>query len=105
MISRNPIRINHYLRQRGITQAELARRVRCNPATISRLASGKQFLSERMEQLIAHELELTDDERNHMLGFSLGAGQADGTYGATVAGRSHLRLVESPEGSEREAAS
>lgn len=98
-MNRNPIRIDYYLRQRGITQAELARRVRCNPATISRLASGKQFLSERMEQLIAHELELTDDERNHMLGFPFGAGRL---HNGRAAVGGHLRLVE-PDGTEREA--
>lgn len=69
-----PLRIAFYRRRAGLSQSELAGRLRIHPGTLSRLENGRQYLTEMMEQRIAYELDLSSDERNHMLGLPLGAG-------------------------------
>lgn len=69
-----PLNISLYRKRAGLTQQQLADKLRIRRETLSRLENGQQYLTEGMELRIALLLNLTDDERNHMLGLPLGAG-------------------------------
>lgn len=69
-----PLNIAKYRKRAGLSQAEMAQQLRIRRETLSRLETGRQYLTEGMELRIAALLKLSDDERNHMLGLPLGAG-------------------------------
>lgn len=70
------LRIDYYRKRAGLTQAEMAKRLHIRRETLCRLETGRQYLTEAMENNIANLLGLTTDERNHMIGLSLYPGRA-----------------------------
>lgn len=97
-----PLNIAFYRRRAGLTQTALAGQIRIRPETLSRIENGKQELTEYMEHLIASALELTADERNHMIGLPLGAGTSAAKRAPRPGSESRLWLVGAPSGVERE---
>lgn len=57
MKGRQPLKLAHVLRSRGITEAELAKRVGIMPGIMSRIVRGEQFAFPKWRRAIARELD------------------------------------------------
>lgn len=97
-----PLRIAYYRKRAGLSQGELAHRLRIRPETLSRLENGRQFLTEAMELQLARVLELSDTERHHMLGLPFPTGAAGRVPRPGPDSNKRLRLVRAPEGTGAE---
>lgn len=62
-------RIHEYRKRLGLTQAQLAQRIGCSRETINKLENDRTYLTEVMEGLLAHHLQISPSERNHCFGF------------------------------------
>ena len=81
------LRIAHFRRQRGLTQAEQARAVRISGLHLSRIENGHVDLHEYMRNRIVRALDLGDDDINVLpIGFirSFGVHRRWSVLGSTV---------------------
>lgn len=100
-----PLNIAFYRKRAGLRQAELADKLHIRRETLCRIERGRQYLTEGMEQRIAVLLDLSDDERNHMLGLPLGAGTGAARRAPRPGSDSTIRLVAGRRGSAGSAGS
>ena len=62
------VRIADFRKERGMTQGELARRLRITPSYLSRIENGHEVLHEHLQSRIVRVLDLADDDVNILLG-------------------------------------